>query len=145
MQPVILQRKRFVPLIAILGFLSFSPVEADTEAEESSLKREKMARSLRVPTGPLAVDANGNAIGPNPDESLSFAAVDASNVFESESLVVTGYELKPIEYPALPEVEGTKINSGKKTSFVRPEEFPNIVNNNFNQALATTPGLLVGE
>ena len=71
MQPVIAQPKRFVPLVAILGFLSFAPVEADTEAEEPSLKREKASRGLRVPTGPLGVDANGNSVGPNPDHSLS--------------------------------------------------------------------------
>lgn len=145
MQPVIAQRKRFVPIVAILGFLSFAPAEADTEAEEPSLKREKASRALRVPTGLLGVDANGNSVGPSPDDSLSLAAVDVSSDFESDQLIITGYELKPVDYPALPDVEGTKINSGKKTSFVRPEEFPNIVNNNFTQALATTPGLLVGE
>jgi Fe(3+) dicitrate transport protein len=42
-------------------------------------------------------------------------------------------------------VEGTRINSGKKTSFVKPEEFPEIANNNYREALATTPGLLVSE
>ena len=50
-----------------------------------------------------------------------------------------------MEYPALPEVEGTRINSGKKTSFVRPEEFPSIANNDSRELLATTPGLLVSE
>ena len=138
-------RRKFFPLLALLGFLSFAPAEADTEAEESSLKPEKNARALRVSAASAGVDENGNQTGPDPDESLSFAAVEGPSVFESEQLIVTGYELKPVEYPALPEVEGTKINSGKKTSFVRPDEFPNIVNNNFNQALATTPGLLVAE
>src|ERR1051325_9173174 len=64
--------------------------------------------------------------------------------FESEELVVKGTEV-PVEYPALPEVEGTRINSGKKTSFVRPEEFPSIANNDYREALSTTPGLLVSE
>ena len=42
-------------------------------------------------------------------------------------------------------MDGTRINSGKKTSFVKPEEFPEIANNDFREALATTPGLLVSE
>ena len=62
-----------------------------------------------------------------------------------ETIVVRGFEVEPVEYPALPEVEGTRINSGKKTSFVKPEEFPEIANNNFREALATTPGVLVSE
>ena len=64
--------------------------------------------------------------------------------FESEELVVKGTEVRE-EYPALPEVEGTRINSGKKTSFVRPDEFPSIANNDYREALSTTPGLLVSE
>lgn len=64
---------------------------------------------------------------------------------EMESVIVRGFEVEPVEYPALPEVEGTRINSGKKTSFVKPEEFPTIANNNYREALATTPGILVSE
>jgi Fe(3+) dicitrate transport protein len=65
---------------------------------------------------------------------------------ESEGVTVTGtFDVTPVEYPALPEVEGTKINSGKKTSFVKPEEFPAITNNDYREATATTPGILVSE
>jgi len=64
----------------------------------------------------------------------------------AEHVVVTGsFDINPVEYPALPEVEGTRINSGKKSSFVRPEEFPTITNNDYREATATTPGLLVSE
>ena len=65
---------------------------------------------------------------------------------EVEHVVVTGaFDINPVEYPSLPEVEGTKINSGKKTSFVKPEEFPSIANNDYREATATTPGILVSE
>ncbi|HJT79569.1 MAG TPA: TonB-dependent receptor plug domain-containing protein [Chthoniobacterales bacterium] len=65
---------------------------------------------------------------------------------QAEQVVVTGsFDINPVEYPALPEVEGTKINSGKKTSFVKPEEFPVIANNDYREAMATTPGILVSE
>jgi len=45
----------------------------------------------------------------------------------------------------LPAVDGAKIYSGKKTSVIRLEDAPPIVNNNFRQALQTTPGLLLSE
>ena len=64
---------------------------------------------------------------------------------EAERVVVHGFGVEPPAYPALPEVEGTRINSGKKTSFVKPDEFPSVANNNYREVLATTPGLLVSE
>ena len=50
-----------------------------------------------------------------------------------------------MEYPALPEVDGTRINSGKKTSFIDPEEFPTFSDNDYREAMATTPGIVVSE
>lgn len=87
------------------------------------------------------VTADGTLV---PDGPISFAAVTESTT-TMEAVVVHGFDVNPVEYPALPEVEGTRINSGKKTSFVKPEEFPEIANNNYREALATTPGLLVSE
>ena len=88
------------------------------------------------------VTADGTLV---PDGPISLAAVTESTTIEMEAVVVHGFDVNPVEYPALPEVEGTRINSGKKTSFVKPEEFPTIANNNYREALATTPGLLVSE
>jgi Fe(3+) dicitrate transport protein len=42
-------------------------------------------------------------------------------------------------------VQGTRINSGKKTSVIDLDEFPRINNNNYRQALAKTPGLFISE
>lgn len=50
-----------------------------------------------------------------------------------------------VQGPFLPDVQGTKINSGKKTSVIDLDELPKITNNNYRQALALTPGLLVSE
>jgi Fe(3+) dicitrate transport protein len=48
--------------------------------------------------------------------------------------------------PFLPDVQGTKINAGKKTSQVNlDQELPEISNNNFRQALAKVPGVLLSE
>ncbi|MEW6305267.1 MAG: TonB-dependent receptor [Verrucomicrobiota bacterium] len=50
-----------------------------------------------------------------------------------------------VQPPFLPAVEGTKINAGKKTSVIDLDEMPKINNNNYRQALALTPGLLLSE
>ncbi len=50
-----------------------------------------------------------------------------------------------VQGPFLPAVEGTRINSGKKTSLIDLDAFPRITNNNYRQALALTPGLYVSE
>ena len=86
------------------------------------------------------VSADGTRL---PDGPISLAAVTETST--TETVVVHGFDVNPAEYPALPEVEGTRINSGKKTSFVKPEEFPTIANNNYRELLATTPGLIVSE
>ncbi len=77
------------------------------------------------------------------DTPISLAPV--AQTAESEAVIVRGFYVDPPDYPALPEVQGTRINSGKKTSFVKPEQFPTINNNDYREALATTPGLLVSE
>lgn len=50
-----------------------------------------------------------------------------------------------VEGPFLPDVQGTRINAGKKTSDIDLQERPPIIDNNFRQALIKTPGLLVSE
>ena len=47
--------------------------------------------------------------------------------------------------PFLPPVQGTRINAGKKTSAVNLSDAPAVTNNNYRQALAKTPGLLISE
>lgn len=50
-----------------------------------------------------------------------------------------------IQAPFLPDVQGTKINAGKKTSVIDLDQIPRVVNNNYRQALSHTPGLLLSE
>ena len=104
---------------------------SDDDGVDDSHKKKRAPR----------VTADGTLV---PDGPTSLAAVTESTT-TMEAVVVHGFDVDPVEYPALPEVEGTRINSGKKTSFVKPEEFPAIANNNYREALATTPGLLVSE
>jgi Fe(3+) dicitrate transport protein len=58
-------------------------------------------------------------------------------VVEAESLASAG--------PFLPDMEGARINTGKKTRRLDLQARPPAVNNNYRQALATTPGLLLSE
>ncbi|HUQ46950.1 MAG TPA: TonB-dependent receptor [Gemmatimonadaceae bacterium] len=60
------------------------------------------------------------------------------------SIVVTATHA-PQKSPFLPPVDGTKITSGKKTQVIRLDDMPKIVNHNYRQALAATPGLVLAE
>lgn len=87
---------------------------------------------------------------PDPDAWRALALTTAGGtsdpeIAEAEAVVVHGFDVNPVEYPALPEVEGTRINSGKKTSFVKPEEFPAFSDNDYREAMTTTPGIVVSE
>lgn len=64
-----------------------------------------------------------------------------------DPLVVQGAGEDEKEKPKawLPAVEGASIYSGKKTAVIAIDEAPEIVANNYRQALARTPGLLLSE
>ncbi len=81
-------------------------------------------------TGLLALPTMGQDAAP--DAMLSEVVVEA----EADALV---------QGPFLPAVEGTRINSGKKSSLIDLDAFPRITNNNYRQALALTPGLYLSE
>src|SRR5690349_15073266 len=125
------------PQIPVLATAS-AEGEADpdeTEAHEGSGARSSGDSHVR------RITADGMS-SPDPESDVSTALVAS---YEMDRLLIEGTEVNPVEYPALPEVQGTRINSGKKTSFVKPEEFPSIANNDYRELLATTPGLLVSE
>jgi Fe(3+) dicitrate transport protein len=105
---------------------------------DESASGEKSPRKTRRHAA--SVTANGTL---KSDVPLSLAAVTETT--EMEAIIVRGFDVNPVEYPALPEVEGTRINSGKKTSFVKPDEFPAVANNDYREVTATTPGILVSE
>jgi hypothetical protein len=113
-------------------------VERDSEdGDKTGTPRRRIPRR--------AVNAEGTLL-PDEGERLSMALNSATEAAEAESVVVTGsFDIYPVPYPALPPVEGTRINSGKKTSFVRPEEFPVFPNNDYRDVMATTPGIIVSE
>lgn len=50
-----------------------------------------------------------------------------------------------VQGPFLPDVQGTRINAGKKTTVLDLDSLPRITGNNYRQALAETPGLILSE
>jgi Fe(3+) dicitrate transport protein len=118
--------------------------DADDDDSDRSHERKRATTSSHASVLQAAesVTANGTL---RLDSGSEFTFAPVAQMAETERVTVRGFFIDPPDYPALPEVEGTRINSGKKTSFVKPEQFPTINNNNYREALATTPGLLVSE
>src|ERR1700757_1851824 len=111
---------------------------ADDKDEKSRRRRShKSGGSVNTKNAPLA----------NANENRSLAVTSVTQMAEAESVIVTGtwFDTYPVPYPALPPVEGTIINAGKKTSFVKPEEFPAFAGNDYREVLGTTPGILGSE
>jgi Fe(3+) dicitrate transport protein len=78
---------------------------------------------------------------------LAAPAVQAQDAdsFTLSTVTVEAEGVPFVQEPFLPPVEGVKINSGKKTSVIDLDAFPQITNNNYRQALAKTPGLYLSE
>ena len=122
-----------------------SIAESDTDDTDDSDGKDDKSRRRSRPSGNL-VSANSRFVISS-SESLSLGVTDVSETAEVEGIVVTGtwFDTYPVPYPALPPVEGTRINAGKKTSFVKPEEFPTFAGNDYREVMATTPGIVVSE
>lgn len=146
-------------LVAIGLFLSVQPCNADDNLaalvasndnnDVDDIDDDDGDDSSRRRKGKVRTTANGRLL-PAGDTSRSIAliaagGIDNPEIAETEAVVVHGFDVNPVEYPALPEVEGTRINSGKKTSFVKPDEFPTVANNNYREVVATTAGIIVSE
>ena len=116
----------------------------DVDTDDADDKDDKSHRRLSHKSG-RAVNADCFLLA-NANENQSFALTGVTETAEAEGVVVTGaFDIYPVEYPALPPVEGTRINAGKKTSFVKPKEFPTFSGNDYREAMATTPGIIVSE
>jgi outer membrane receptor for Fe3+-dicitrate len=78
---------------------------------------------------------------------LSFAEAQprSERVEQLEEVEVRADYDPEVTGPFLPEVEGTRINAGRKTSNIVLKELPEISNDNFRQVLATTPGVILAE
>lgn len=82
--------------------------------------------------------------------SLSWLAVAsaqtaAPTVLEEVIVTAEAESDEIVQGRFLPPVQGTRIISGKKNSVIDLDEFPPIINNNYRQALAKTPGLYLSE
>jgi Fe(3+) dicitrate transport protein len=115
----------------------------DVDGDDSDSKDEKSRRRRFHKNGSVNAD---NAAWANVGENRSLAITSMAETADAEAVVVTGsFDIYPVPYPALPPVEGTRINAGKKTSFVKPQEFPTFAGNDYREVMATTPGIVVSE
>lgn len=73
-------------------------------------------------------------VDPVPEAALTEVRVTGEALYEGQ-----------IEEPYLPDVYGTRIYSGKKTSVIDFDKMPQIQTDNYRQALSQTPGLIVSE
>ena len=125
-------------LTASLGDIDAIDGDETDDKDEKSRRRRSHKSGRNVETG--------NAAWANRDENRSLAITSVAETTEAEAVVVTGsFDIYPVPYPALPPIEGTRINAGKKTSFVKPSEFPTFAGNDYRQVMATTPGIIVSE
>ena len=94
------------------------------------------------------------ALGPRHWSHFAVAAVLLSSPFlqaqeavraNLDTLMVEAEATPFVQDPFLPDVAGVKVYAGKKTSVIDLDAFPTITNNNYRQALAKTPGLLLSE
>ena len=109
--------------------------------DEPTNSESARANTLPPKTELGRVDANGERL---PEATFAQVAAQGGTA-ESAAIVVRGAEVTVPNYPALPDVEGTKINAGKKTSFVKPDDLPAVANNNYREVVATIPGVLISE
>ncbi len=124
-----------------------APVAAsdNDEVDGDDTDKDEKSRRLRSHKSGSAVRTL-NAPWVNASENHSLGVTSVAETADAEGIVVTGaFDIFPVEYPALPPVEGTRINAGKKTSFVKPEEFPTFAGNDYREVMATTPGIIVSE
>ena len=114
----------------------------DRDGDDKDDKDEKSGSRRTVTTSSVV-----SRFVTRPGDNLSLGLTSVGDAVEADTVVVTGtwFDAYPVPYPALPPVEGTKINAGKKTSFVKPAEFPTFAGNDYREVMATTPGILVSE
>ena len=123
---------------------AITPPASSSNTDDADDKDDKTHRGRSGRSGRTGTAAS--VLAKNSSGSLSLAITGITETADAEGIVVTGaFDIYPIEYPALPPVEGTRINAGKKTSFVKPGEFPTFAGNDFREVMATTPGIVVSE
>ena len=115
----------------------------DAERDGADSENEKLRRRRSHKSGGNLNTKYAPWTNANENQPLAITSLETA---EAEAVVVTAsFDIYPVPYPALPPVEGTRINAGKKTSFVKPSEFPTFAGNDYREVMATTPGIIVSE
>ena len=77
--------------------------------------------------------------------SAEGSAVAQETVQQLEEVHVRADYDREVDGVFLPDVQGTKIHAGKKTSNIDLEQIPDISMDNYRQVISKTPGLILAE
>ena len=118
---------------AALATTENDDVDAENKEDKGDKSRAHGTRTANNLRGAFPVTAGDN---------LSLGLTSMGDAVDVDTVLVTGtwYDAYPVPYPALPPVEGTRINAGKKTSFVQPAEFPTFAGNDYREAIVSSCG-----
>ena len=85
--------------------------------------------------------------GPTPAAPAATPAIEAAAPITLAPFVVEAEAVSDntVQGPFLPDVQGTRINAGKKTTMLDFDALPAISGSNYRQALIQTPGLVLSE
>ncbi|TAE89433.1 MAG: hypothetical protein EAZ81_13115, partial [Verrucomicrobia bacterium] len=109
-------------------------------------KRNKIAAALGV-TGLWLVSSSMTISLSAQERQANAPATPASETNQLAPVVVMAETMndRVIQGPFMPDVVGTSIYAGKKTSVIDFDSMPQIQTDNYRQAFANTPGLLTSE
>lgn len=114
----------------------------------SSIKTLLWRKRFGSATGLLLAGLTlGGAAPVQAENATSSSAPSSENVTVLDEVTVTASYLEAgfVGGPFLPDVEGTRINAGKKTSNILLQNLPSIENDNYRQLVVQTPGLVLAE
>jgi Fe(3+) dicitrate transport protein len=107
-----------------------------------------LATSLTVlPSLGQEPTAPASGASPSPSAAEPIAESDTTVTGAPETITVYGEAESEsvVQNPFLPPVEGTRIFAGKRATVIDLDALPKVQANNYRQALALTPGLLISE
>ncbi len=112
---------------------------SQTMTTSSSLTRIVCLGLLAAPLASLTAQTTPENAAPATSEETAPVQLPAF-IVEAESEADS-----TVQGPFLPDVQGVKINAGKKTSVLDLDALPAISGSNYRQALAQAPGLVLSE
>jgi Fe(3+) dicitrate transport protein len=106
---------------------------------------------MKAPAIPVLITALTLALATHAHAQASTTSAP-TNVAGQRPVVMSSFQVEAeaeadhyVQGPFLPDSQGTRINAGKKTTVLDFDSIPRINGNNYRQALAQAPGLVLSE